>query len=81
MLEGDRLTTGPHTVEFRRKGRGPLYYNAYATNFTLEEFIKAAGLEIKVRRNYYRLKPVEKTIQSRRLPRPGRRPARREVRA
>ncbi len=64
VLEGDELSTGQHTVELKRKGRGPLYYNAYQTNFTLEDFITAAGLEIKVQRKYYRLKRVEKTIKA-----------------
>ncbi|MBN1588113.1 MAG: alpha-2-macroglobulin, partial [Pirellulales bacterium] len=64
VLEGDELTTGPHAVELKRKGRGPLYYNAYQTNFTLEDFITAAGLEIKVQRKYYRLEPVDKTIKA-----------------
>ena len=64
VLEGNELSTGRHTVELRRKGRGPLYYNAYQTNFTLEDFITAAGLEIKVQRKYYRLRRVEKTIKA-----------------
>ncbi|HLA83664.1 MAG TPA: MG2 domain-containing protein [Thermoguttaceae bacterium] len=64
VLTGDQLSTGRHTIELRRKGRGPLYYNAYQTNFTLEDFIKAAGLEIKVQRKYYRLKPVEATVKA-----------------
>ncbi len=33
----------------------PLYYNAYLTNFSTEEHITAAGLEIKVARKFYRL--------------------------
>ncbi|MBN2218496.1 MAG: alpha-2-macroglobulin [Pirellulales bacterium] len=64
VLEGDQLASGSHEIELRRKGRGPLYYNAYQTNFTLEDFIKAAGLEIKVQRKYYRLKPVDATIKA-----------------
>ncbi|MBX7166116.1 MAG: alpha-2-macroglobulin, partial [Pirellulales bacterium] len=61
VLEGDALTTGQHTIEIRKRGRGPLYYNAYTTNFTLEEFITAAGLEVKVQRKLYRLVPEEAT--------------------
>jgi hypothetical protein len=38
-----------------RATSSPLYYNAYLTNFTLEDFIPKAGLEIKVQRAYYRL--------------------------
>ncbi|MCX7426558.1 MAG: MG2 domain-containing protein, partial [Planctomycetia bacterium] len=64
VVEGKTLTDGPHQVEIKRTGRGPLYFNAYQTNFTLEDFITRAGLEIKVNRKYYRLKPVEKTIKA-----------------
>ncbi len=34
-----RSTTGKHTLEIKRKGTGPVYFNAYLTNFTLEDFI------------------------------------------
>ncbi|MEJ5341776.1 MAG: MG2 domain-containing protein [Thermogutta sp.] len=63
ILTGEDLKEGEHTVELRRKGQGPLYANAYVSYFTLEDFIPAAGLEIKVTRRYYRLKPVTKTAQ------------------
>ncbi len=66
VLEGDALAGGEHKVELRRKALGaeaggqrpevgPLYYNAYLTNFTLEDHITAAGLEIKIGRKYYKL--------------------------
>ncbi len=60
IIEGEALTAGQHTVELRRKTlgeseAGPLYHNAYLTNFTKEDFITAAGLEIKVQRKFYRL--------------------------
>jgi uncharacterized protein YfaS (alpha-2-macroglobulin family) len=64
QLEGDALTNGEHKVEFRKKGTGPLYYNAYLTNFTLEDFITKAGLEVKVERQYYKLIPEEKEIRN-----------------
>lgn len=63
VLEGSEITPGPHRVEFTRTGKGPLYYNAYVSNFTLEEPITKAGLEIKVQRKYYRLVPVDKTAK------------------
>lgn len=63
VLEGDAVRTGKHRVEVRRKGTGPVYFNAYLTNFTLEDHITRAGLEVKVNRRYFRLKPVEKTIK------------------
>ncbi len=63
VLEGPAVPNGEHQVELKKKGRGPLYFNAYLTNFTLEDPISAAGLEIKVRRKYYRLKAVDKSIK------------------
>jgi uncharacterized protein YfaS (alpha-2-macroglobulin family) len=63
VLEGPAVTTGKHAVEIRRKGRGPLYFNAYLTNFTLEDFITRAGLEIKVNRKVYKLNRVDKKIK------------------
>ncbi len=63
VMVGDAVTSGKHTVTFRKKGKGPLYFNAYQTNFTLEDFITNAGLEIKVNRNYYKLVKVDKTIK------------------
>jgi uncharacterized protein YfaS (alpha-2-macroglobulin family) len=61
VLEGDALTPGAHTVELRKSGASPLYWNGYLTNFTMEEFIHHAGLELKVDRHYYKLTPIEKT--------------------
>jgi uncharacterized protein YfaS (alpha-2-macroglobulin family) len=55
VLTGEDVESGPHTLELKRQGKGPLYYNAYLTNFTLEDFITKAGLEIKVERKYYQL--------------------------
>lgn len=57
VLEGEQLSSGPHQIELRRSGKGPLYVNAYLTNFTLEDHIPAAGLEVKVNRKIYRLVP------------------------
>ncbi|QDS98988.1 alpha-2-macroglobulin family protein [Adhaeretor mobilis] len=62
VLEGAELETGKHTVELRKQGEGPIYFNGYLTNFTLEDPIAAAGLEVKVQRNYFKLVPVEKEI-------------------
>ena len=58
-LEGDAITDGAHVVEIKRKGTGPVYYSAYLTNFTLEDFITRAGLEVKVNRKYYKLERVK----------------------
>jgi alpha-2-macroglobulin len=59
---GKDVTTGEHKIEFRKKGQGPLYFNAYLTNFTLEDPIAKAGLEIKVNRAYYKLVEVDKKV-------------------
>jgi hypothetical protein len=63
VLFGDAVDTGKHSVELRKQGVGPVYYNAYLTNFTLEDFITKAGLEVKVNRKYYRLDKVEKKVK------------------
>ena len=62
MLTGDAVETGEHTIEFKKRGRGPLYWNGYFTNFTLEDHIPRAGLEVKVNRKYFKLIPVDKQI-------------------
>ena len=61
-LVGDALKPGSHRLEVRREGTGPLYWNVYQTNFTLEEEIAAAGLEVKVDRRYYRLDAKKKEL-------------------
>jgi uncharacterized protein YfaS (alpha-2-macroglobulin family) len=60
VIEGDALTTGKHLIELKKASTkegsaSPLYYNAYLTNFTLEDDIKSAGLEVKVNRKFYKL--------------------------
>jgi uncharacterized protein YfaS (alpha-2-macroglobulin family) len=55
ILQGEDVTTGEHKLELRRRGSGPVYFNAYLTNFTMEDPITSAGLEIKVQRKYYKL--------------------------
>jgi len=62
VLEGDAVSTGPHQIEFKRKGTGPLYYNAYLTNFTLEDPITKTGLEIRVERKFYKLVQQDASI-------------------
>ncbi len=62
VLFGDAVETGARTVELRRKGKGPVYYNAYVTNFTLEDQITRAGLEVKVNRKYYKLTKSDKQV-------------------
>ncbi len=61
VLTGDALSAGRHTVEIRKKGSSPIYFNGYLTNFTLEDDIRATGLELKVERRYFKLTTAEKT--------------------
>ena len=62
VLTGEEVVSGAHEIELRRRGEGPVYFNAYLTNFTLEDHITAAGLEVKVNRKYYKLIPVDREI-------------------
>ena len=64
VLTGADVPDGEHKVEIRRRGEGPVYFNAYLTNFTLEDPIEKTGLEVKVERKFYRLIPVEKTVKT-----------------
>lgn len=59
VLEGKELASGKHKITMRKTGRGSLYWNGYTTNFTLEDYITKAGLEIKVKRKFYKLVRVE----------------------
>ena len=63
VLKGDAIESGKHTLEIKRKGTGPVYFNAYLTNSTLEDFITRAGLEVKVNRKYYKLTRVDATTK------------------
>jgi len=64
LLKGDALESGKHKVKLRKQGTGPLYFNAYLTNFTLEDHITRAGLEVKVDRKVYKLVKVDKKIKA-----------------
>jgi hypothetical protein len=62
VIAGPELSSGEHVVELKtrpldaaRPQKGPLYFNAYLSNFTLEDHIAAAGLEIQVDRKFYKL--------------------------
>ncbi|MFZ2657557.1 MAG: MG2 domain-containing protein [Victivallales bacterium] len=64
LLEGKNLSTGKHKIEIRKTGKGPVYYNAYFSYFSLEDYIRKAGLEIKVDRKYYKLKEVGRKVNA-----------------
>jgi hypothetical protein len=62
-IVGNAVTTGEHRLEIRRTaGKGSIYWNAYMTQFTQEEEIAAAGLEVKVERRFYRQDRVKKEL-------------------
>lgn len=61
VLEGEELAAGRHTLELRRQGEGRLYSGVSLTNFSLEDDLRAAGLEVRVKRRVQRLVPVEAT--------------------
>ena len=63
VLEGEKVEPGKHEILLKKKGQGPLYYNGYMTNFTLEDFITKAGLEIKVERRYFKLVKADKSVK------------------
>jgi hypothetical protein len=61
VLASEALAPGPHTIELRKSGIGPLYWNAYLSNFVLEDDIESTGLELKVQRHFYKLTPVDRS--------------------
>ncbi|MGE3639942.1 MAG: alpha-2-macroglobulin [Pirellulales bacterium] len=63
VLAGDQLAAGRHTIELRKRGAGPLYWSGFFTNFTLEDDIRAAGLELKVGRRFYKLTPTDASLE------------------
>jgi uncharacterized protein YfaS (alpha-2-macroglobulin family) len=63
-LSGTAVSGGEHRIEIRRQGGGPLYYNAYLSYFTLEDYITKAGLEIKVERKIYLLVESEESVKA-----------------
>ncbi len=63
-LEGEDLDAGDRKVTITKTGTGPVYFNAYLTNFTLEDPITRAGLEVKVNRKVYRLIRDDKTVDA-----------------
>lgn len=59
VLAGEELSAGRHTLELRKTGEGRLYAGASLTNFSLEDDLRAAGLEVRVSRRVQKLVPVE----------------------
>jgi uncharacterized protein YfaS (alpha-2-macroglobulin family) len=63
LLTGDAVTTGKHEITLRKSGKGALYANAYLEVFTLEDKLRAAGLEVKVQRRVSKLIELEKETE------------------
>ena len=59
-LTGEAVASGKHTIELRKTGKGTLYANAYLEVFTLEDKLRAAGLEVKVQRKISKLIELRK---------------------
>jgi hypothetical protein len=59
-LEGKELGGGKHTITVRKSGQGAVYFNTYLSFFTLEDDIKAEGLEVKVDRRYFKLERFDR---------------------
>jgi uncharacterized protein YfaS (alpha-2-macroglobulin family) len=64
VLKSNELDSGKHKVKIKKKGKGNLYFNAYLSYFTLENFIHKTGLEIKVEREFYRLVKVDENFKT-----------------
>ncbi|GHT40277.1 hypothetical protein FACS189443_0380 [Planctomycetales bacterium] len=54
-VQGEAVTGGKHKIEVRKNGNSPLYITASLENFTLEDPITKAGLEVKIERRIYKL--------------------------
>ena len=55
LVPAEDLRPGEQVLKIRKNGSGPLYFNAYLQYFSQQDFIPAAGLEVKVQRRTYRL--------------------------
>ncbi|MBO7708151.1 MAG: hypothetical protein J6S42_05670 [Thermoguttaceae bacterium] len=64
VLSGEEIDAGPHEVTIRFSGAGPLYCCAYLANFTMEPFIRKAGLEVAVDRTYWKLTEDESASET-----------------
>ena len=62
QIEGDAIPGGNQELTLVRFGDGPIYWNAYVTYFTQQDQMPEAGLELRIRRNYYLLKPKAKDL-------------------
>ncbi len=52
------IGAGKHRLTVRKRGNSMLYVNGYAVFFSMEDFIEAAGLDVKIQRNVYRIRQL-----------------------
>ncbi len=57
-LAGDELPAGRHTLELRKSGSERLFIGGTLANFSLEDDLRAAGLEVKITRRMTKLTPI-----------------------
>lgn len=64
QLTAAAIPSGESELKIRRtRGTGNLYWNVYSSNFTQEDDIEKAGLEVKVERRYYSLTPSKRELK------------------
>ncbi|MES2997013.1 MAG: MG2 domain-containing protein [Verrucomicrobiota bacterium] len=63
-LAGADVKPGKHVVVLEKSGKGTLYANAYLEVFTLEDKLRAAGLEVKVNRKVWKLIEHDKETET-----------------
>lgn len=56
-IGGLSLEPGRHTLELRKRGSGRLYWSASLANFTMEDDLRSAGLDVRVERKLFKLTP------------------------
>jgi len=62
-IDAAALGGGKHTLKISKNGPGALYYSTYLSYFTKEEDIKAAGLQLKVDRSYFKLVQIPYEVE------------------
>lgn len=62
FLKAEQLSTGTNRIELRFEGTGTIFWNSMLNYFSLEDDVKPEGLEMKVKRNYYRLVKAEEAV-------------------
>ncbi|MEM7479474.1 MAG: alpha-2-macroglobulin family protein, partial [Planctomycetota bacterium] len=63
QIAANAVPSGEHQLRIERSGNANLYWNVYSRNFTREEEIEKAGLEVKIERRYYLLEPSQEELE------------------